>query len=187
MGGGEGLRGVLKDALEGRFALLAQLVSALVLGFLFLLFALELLSAFFFGLVLLSALLVLGLALCGFFWGLLGWGSHDGGRVLLLLLGLPGGGARTMDRAVVVGANGEGGAYALAVDDDGGFSCLAWCYRLGVGVIGVFDFAEVAALDGSGPLLLRAAIAVLDLDKLGTGGNLAVNVGLHFGVKARGV
>ncbi len=92
-----------------------------------------------------------------------------------------------MDRAVVVGANGKGAAYALAINDDGGFSCLARCYWLGVGVVGVLDLAEVAALDGSGPLFLRAAVAVLDLDKLGTGGNLAVDVGVDLGVEARGV
>ena len=59
----EGFRGVLKDALEDCLPLLAQLLSALVLGFLLLLFALELLAAFFgsavfFRLVLLSALLI---------------------------------------------------------------------------------------------------------------------------------
>ncbi len=92
-----------------------------------------------------------------------------------------------MDGAVVVGANGERSSYALAVDDDGGFSCLARCYRLGVGVVGVLDFAKVAALYGSGSLLLEVAVSVLDLDKLGTGGNLAIDVGVYLGVKARGV
>lgn len=55
-------------------------------------------------------------------------------------------GARVMDGAVVVGANGEDGTYALAVDDDCGLGCCAWCYRLGNGVIGVLDLVEVSAL-----------------------------------------
>lgn len=80
-----------------------------------------------------------------------------------------------MDGAIIVGAYRERGSYALAVDDDGGLGCLARHYRLGVGVVGVLDLAEVSALDGSGALFLRAAVSVLDLDKLGTGCSLAVD------------
>jgi len=140
LGGGKDFRGVLKGSLECRIPLLAKLVSPFLLGFVLLLFTLELLAAFFgstffFGLVLLSALLVFGFALCGFFWGfLLGGGSDDGDRVLLLLLGLTYGCAGVVYRAVIVGANGEGGSYALAVDDDGGPGSLAGCNRLSVGL-----------------------------------------------------
>ena len=64
-------------------------------------------------------LLVLLLPLFGLFLGLLfRCGCHGGCGVC----GLPCGCAWVVDGAVVVGANGEGGAYALAVDDDGGFS-----------------------------------------------------------------
>jgi len=82
-----------------------------------------------------------------------------------------------MDGTVVVRAYGEGGSYALAVDDDCG---LSGCTRRGgLGVWVLFyclDLAEVPALDGSGPLLSCVPPAVLDLDKLGTGCNLAVNM-----------
>lgn len=46
LGGGEGLRRVLQDALEGLLPLLAKLIPALVFGFLLLSFALNLLTAF---------------------------------------------------------------------------------------------------------------------------------------------
>ena len=51
----------------------------------------------------------------------------------------------------------------------------------------MLDLAEVAALYGSGPLLLRIAVAVLDLHKLGTRRNFTVDVGVYLDVKARGV
>jgi hypothetical protein len=79
--------------------------------------------------------------------------------------------------AIVVCAYGESGSYALAVDDDCG---LCGCTRrgwLGVRVLNDrLDLAEVPALDGPGPLLSCVPPAVLDLDKLGTGRNLAVDV-----------
>ena len=46
---------------------------------------------------------------------------HDRGGVF----GGFGGGAGIVDGAIVVGANGEGGSYALAVNDDGGFGGFA--------------------------------------------------------------
>jgi hypothetical protein len=83
--------------------------------------------------------------------------------------------------AIVVRAYGEGGFYALAVDDDGG---LSGCTRRGwLGVRVLFyrlDLAEVPALDGSGPLLSCVPPSVLDLDKLGPGRNLTVDVGGEF-------
>jgi len=82
-----------------------------------------------------------------------------------------------VDGAIVVCAYGESGSYALAVDNDCGFRGCARRGWLGVRVFDYrLDLAEVAALDGSGPLLSCVPPAVLDLDKLGTGGNLAVDV-----------
>jgi hypothetical protein len=79
--------------------------------------------------------------------------------------------------AIVVCAYGDGGSYALAVDDDCGLSGCACQRWLGVRVLFYrLDLAEVPALDGSGPLLSRVPPTVLDLDKPGTGCNLAVDV-----------
>jgi len=65
----------------------------------------------------------------------------------------------------------------LAVDDDCGFRGCARRRWLGVRVLDYrLDLAEVAALDGSGPLLSCVPPSVLDLDKLGTGCNLTVDV-----------
>ena len=86
-----------------------------------------------------------------------------------------------MNRAVVICADGEGGADTLAVDDDGGFGGIAGCDRFGIRVVGVFDLAEVSALDGTGAFFPGAAVAVLDLDKLGTCGKLAVDMGVDLG------
>jgi len=59
-----------------------------------------------------------------------------------------------MDRALVVRAYGGRRAYTLAVDSDCGPGG-AWRGWLGIGVLdSLLDLAEVAALDGSGPLLL---------------------------------
>ena len=79
--------------------------------------------------------------------------------------------------AVVVCTYGEGGSYALAIDDDCGLSGCTRRGWLGVRVLDYrLDLAEVAALDGSGPLLSCVPPSVLDLDKLGTGRNLTVDV-----------
>ncbi len=103
------------------------------------------------GFVLLSLLFVLLPACFGLLLGL-GWrcGWHDGFGVF----GLPCCCSGVVDGAVVVRANGEGGAYTLAVDDDGGLGCFARRYRLGVRVVGVLDLAEVAALHGFRTLFL---------------------------------
>jgi hypothetical protein len=83
--------------------------------------------------------------------------------------------ARIMHGAVVVCAYCEGGAYTLAVDDDCWFGCGAWRGWFGVGIVhDGFYLAEVAALSGSGFLLLCVPPSVLDLDKLGACRNLAV-------------
>jgi hypothetical protein len=78
-------------------------------------------------------------------------------------------------RAIVVCAYRESGPHALAIDDDCGFR---GCARRGGLCVRVLDYrlylAEVAALYGSGPLLSCVPPAVLDLDKFGTGRNLAV-------------
>ena len=58
--------------------------------------------------------------------------------------------------------------------------------RVGV-LAGGVDFAIRAAADGSGPLFFRGTVAVLNLHQLGTGCDFAVDVDVHFGVKARGV
>jgi hypothetical protein len=80
-------------------------------------------------------------------------------------------------RAVVVGTHGNGGSYALAIDDDGGFR---GCTRRGWLCIWVlyhhFDLPKYSALDCSGPLLFRVPPSVLDLDKLGTGCDFAVKM-----------
>ena len=73
------------------------------------------------------------------------------------------------------------GSYALAVDDDCGFR---GCTRRGWLCVWVLDYcldlAEVPALDRSGPLLSCVPPSVLDLDKLGTGCNLAVDMSGEF-------
>ncbi len=99
-----------------------------------------------------------------------------------------GGGSGIVDRALVVRANSEECAYALAVDHDCGSGGGAGGYRFGVGVlVGGVDFAEVSTLHGFGPLLARLAPSILDLHQLGTGGNLTVKVGVYLVVKAWGV
>ncbi len=191
---GEDGRGLLDDALEGRLALLAEFVALGELCLAFLFFALLLLAAFFcpaFLLLLMSLALCLMLlaALLGLSVGFsLGRGGNNGRGVLGFLCGLTGGCAGVVDGALVVGANGEDGPYALAVDDDCGFGGFAGGYRLGVGVlVGGVDFAEVSTLDAVGPLLARFAPRILDLHQLGTGGDFAVDHGVDFGMKARGV
>jgi len=79
--------------------------------------------------------------------------------------------------AIVVCAYGESGSYALAINNDCGLSGCARRGWLGVRVVDHrLDLAEVPALDCPRPLLSCVPPAVLDLDKLGTGCNLAVNV-----------
>lgn len=86
-----------------------------------------------------------------------------------------------MYRAVVVGAYGNGGSYALAIDDDGGFR---GCTRRGWLCIWVlyyrFDLPKYSALDCSGPLFFRVPPSVLDLDKLGAGCDFAVEMICEF-------
>jgi hypothetical protein len=79
--------------------------------------------------------------------------------------------------AIVVCAYGDSGSYTLAVDDNCGLSgCTRWGW-LGVWVLFYcLDLAEVPTLNGSWPLLSCAPPAILDLDKLGTGCNLTVDV-----------
>src|SRR5258706_14118999 len=79
--------------------------------------------------------------------------------------------------AIVVCAYGDCGSYPLAVGDDCGFRGCARRGWFGVRVLFYrLDLAEVPALDGSGPLLSCVPPSVLDLDKLGTGCNLTVDV-----------
>ncbi len=85
-----------------------------------------------------------------------------------------------MDWTVIIGAYGEGAAHALAVDDHCGSGGLARRYRLGVGIVVMLDLAEVAARNGSGALLLRSTVSVLDLNQFGTGRNLTVDVGVYL-------
>jgi hypothetical protein len=70
-----------------------------------------------------------------------------------------------MNGAVVVRAYGDGGSYALAVNDDCGFGGCTRRGWLGIRVLFYrLDLAEVSALNGSGPLLSCVPPAVLDLD-----------------------
>jgi hypothetical protein len=85
--------------------------------------------------------------------------------------------SRVVYGAIVVCAYGESGSYALAIDDDCG---LGGCTRRGWFGVRILDYrldlAKVPALDGSGPLLSCVPPSVLDLDKLGTRCNLAVDM-----------
>jgi hypothetical protein len=157
-----------------------QLLSTGAFGFLLLLFPLELLFPFFgfpllFLLVLLSLLFLVALAFLGLFLCLgFGRGFHRRGWIGGLFFCC----SWIVYRAVVIRAYGESGSYALAIDDDCGLSGCTRRGRLGVRVLDYrLDFAEVPALDGSGPLLSCVPPAVLDLDKLRTRRNLAVNMG----------
>jgi len=125
-------------------------------------------------LVLLSLLFVVALAFLGLFLCLgVGGGCHCRGGIGGLFRHR----SWIVYRAVVVCAYGESGSYALAEDDDCGFRGCARRGRLGVRVLDYrLDLAEVSALDGSGPLLSSVSPAVLDLDKLGTVCDLAVDV-----------
>ena len=80
-----------------------------------------------------------------------------------------------MHRAFAVGANGKSSAYVFAVNDDGGLCGIAGHDGFGIGVVDdSFDLANMAELDGSRSLPLRAAPPILDNEKAGMGGNLAV-------------
>ena len=93
-----------------------------------------------------------------------------------------------MHRAVVVGANGEGSADALAVDDDGCFGGRAGRGWFDIGVVDYgFDLSDVSKLDGSGPLLFLIAPTILDLHEVWTACNLAVDMRLDLVVIARGI
>ncbi len=190
MGSGEYGRSVRYDAIQRGETRLVQLRKTGAFGFARLAFHLELLLAFLFlalllFLVLLSALRVFAFALCSLFLGLLFRGRcHDGGEVGRMF----GCGLWIMHRAVGIGADGECGADTFAVDDEGGLGGFAGQGWLRIGVLGDgFDLPDVSELDGSGALLFRAASAILDLDEVGTGGCLAVDMGLDLAVIARGV
>jgi hypothetical protein len=167
-----------------------QLLSPGALGFVLLLFSLELLFTLFgFPLLLLfellSLLFVVALAFLGLFL-CLGFrrGRHCRGGIggLFFLC------SWVVYGATVVCAYGESGSYALAVDDDCGFRGCALRAWLGVRVLDYrLDLAGVPALDGSGPLLSCVSLVVLDLDKLGAGCNLAVDVAgeLEFDSRVR--
>ena len=181
---------VLEDALEAGLPCLSHLLPAGLFGLTLLLLLLELLLALFFlalpfFLIFLSALRVLAFALCGLFLGFfLLRGRHDGGGAVRMF----GCGLWIMHWAVGVSANGEGGADALAVDDEGGlggFTAQGWL-RIWV-FDDSFDLSYVGKLDGSGSLLFGTAPTVLDLYEVGTGGDLAVDVRLNLAVIAGGV
>jgi hypothetical protein len=171
---------LFNNPIELGYTRFVHLLSAGAFGFLLLLFPLELLFPLFgfpllLLLVLLSLLFVVALAFLSLFlrFGFVR-GCHCRGGIggLFFLY------SWIVDGAVVVRAYGESGSYALAEDDDCG---LSGCTRRGwLGVRVLFyriDLVEVPALDGSGPLLPCVPPAVLDLDKIGTGRNLAIDVG----------
>jgi hypothetical protein len=87
--------------------------------------------------------------------------------------------------AIVVRAYSQGGAYALAIDDDGGLGRRARHGGFRVGIIyRRFDLTVVAALECSGPLLFRIPPYGLDLHQLGTGGDLTVDMVCDLGLEA---
>ena len=181
---------VLEDALEAGLPCLSHLLPAGLFGLTLLLLLLELLLALFFlalpfFLIFLSALRVLAFALCGLFLGFFFLrGRHDGGGAVRMF----GCGLWIMHRAVEVSANGEGGADALAVDDEGGLGGSQDRAGSASGfLMTVFDLSYVGKLDGSGSLLFGTAPTVLDLYEVGTGGDLAVDVRLNLAVIAGGV
>ena len=156
-----------------------QLLPAGAFGFMLLLFPLELLFTLFgfpllLLLVLLSLLFVVALAFLGLFLCLgFGRGRHRRGGICGLLCRC----SWVVYGAIVICAYGEGGPYALAIDDDCGFR---GCTRRGWLCVRILnyrlDLAEMPALDGPWPLLSCVPPAVLDLDKLGTRCNLAIDV-----------
>ena len=175
---------VLEDALEAGLPCLSHFLPASLFG---LTLFLELLLALFFlapplFLIFLSALRVLAFALCGLFLGFFFLrGRHDGGGAVRMF----GCGLWIMHRAVEVSANGEGGADALAVDDEGGLGGSQDRAGSASGfLMTVFDLSYVGKLDGSGSLLFGTAPTVLDLYEVGTGGDLAVVVRLNLAVTA---
>jgi hypothetical protein len=154
-----------------------QLLSAGAFGFMLLLFPLELLFPLFgfpLPLILLSLLFVVALAFLGLFLCLgIGRGCQRWGWIGGLFCRC----SWVMYGAIIVCAYGEGGSYAFAVDDDCGPSGCARRGWLGIRIFDCrLDLAEVDALDGSGPLLSCVPPSVLDLDKLGTGCNLTVDM-----------
>lgn len=142
--GGEHGRGIVEDAVERRGAGFAQLLPSLLLGLEFLLLTFVLGFAFLittllFGVMLRAALPIICLALFGLFLRLLlGCWLHDRGRVIGLLLGKTGGGGGVMQRAMTIGANGDGLSGMASKDDQCGFGVGAW--RLGVRVVGRIEF-----------------------------------------------
>ena len=180
-------RGVLKDAIKGGLAASDDFGSAIVLGPVLLLLALErglalLLFAFLFGLVLGHALFVLGFALRGFLLRLdfrRGCHRRDGmGCCFGCCLWV-------MHRAMLVRANGELATKLLAVHNDGIFSGFARHHWFHVRIVGHgVKFANMAALQRSGSLPLEVTPAVLDLNKAGMGCNLAVKECLNLAVVA---
>ena len=176
-------RGLVENPVELGYTRFMQLLTTGAFGFLLLLFPLELLFPFFgfpllFLLVLLSLLCIVALAFLGLFLCLgFGRGFHRRGWIGGLFFCC----SWIVDGAIVVCTYGEGGSYALAINDDCGLSGCARRGWLGVRVLDYgLDLAEVPALDGSGPLLFCVPPAVLDLDKLGAGRNLTVDVGGEF-------
>lgn len=183
LGCGEDGWSVSKDALEGSGAsfpllLLAGLLRLVLLLFAFPLFPERLGSALLLGFILLSFLLMLLLPLLGLFvcLGFRCWRRDWGG-----ILGQTRGGAGVMNRTVVIGAYGDGGSRTFAVDDDGWLRGGAWRGWFSVGILhDGFNFAELSTHDGSRPLLFRAAVAVLDLDKIGMRCDLPVDMGVDL-------
>jgi hypothetical protein len=172
-------RSFVENPVELGYTRFMQLLFPGAFGFMFLLFPLELLFPLFgfpllLLLVLLSLLFVVALAFLGLFLCLgFGRGRNCRGGIggLFFLC------SWVVYGAIVVCAYGESGSHALAVDDDCGLSGCTRRGWLGVRVLDyLLDLAEVAALYGSGPLLSCVPPAVLDLDKLGTGCNLTVDV-----------
>ncbi len=179
--GGEGSRGILKDAVGHRCTGLVHLLSLDALGFVLFLLPLEFslallgppsLCGLLFCFTVPSLLCVLLFALLGLFLFQLRW------RVLSLVRGW-----RLVSPLRVHRGSGNrcrcirsGRTYALPVDDDGCLGGGAGRGWLGVRVLDVsLDLAEEATLDGSGLLLPWTSLSVLDLHELRSGYNLPLN------------
>ena len=184
-------RGLAENALKGRSTRLAQLLPSFLFGLVLLLLAFPLsfalrFKALLFGFVLLASPLELGSALFGFFFCLLlGCWLHHRGRVLGFLSGKTGRSVWIMNRAVVVGANGDGLSSISSEGDQCGFGI--WAGRLGVRVIWDVEFPVGVLGENAGALFFCGSPCGFDLDKIGPRRKFAVDMRCNLGLVAGSV